>query len=112
METGASVIGPIDLRRFVVITAAVERVVFQRKKGEEEWKGKWMGDLLDMWKLMELIGSYGYVELSAVELAEVDNSIRILLFIHHRSSRLLALSCTTHSLMSIRTSCIQQTAFI
>lgn len=58
METGATVIGPIDLRRFMVITAAIERVVFQRKKGEEGWERKQVGKLLDMWRLM---GCYGYV---------------------------------------------------
>ena len=52
------VIGPIDLRRFMVITAAIERVVFQRKKGEEGWEKKQVGKLLDMWRLM---GCYGYV---------------------------------------------------
>lgn len=53
-----TVIGPIDLRRFMVITAAIERVVFQRKKGEEGWERKQVGKLLDMWRLM---GCYGYV---------------------------------------------------
>lgn len=109
METGATVIGPIDLRRFMVITAAIERVVFQRKKGEEGWEKKQVGKLLDMWRLM---GFYGYVLSSAIELVEADNPFRILLSIHHQQSRLLILLCTVHSLLSIPIPCIQQTAFI
>ena len=109
METGATVIGPIDLRRFMEITAAIERVVFQRKKGEEGWEKKQVGKLLDMWRLM---GFYGYVLSSAIELVEADNPFRILLSIHHQQARLLILLCTVHSLLSIPIPCIQQTAFI